>query len=111
MPDTLYEWRAVATDASGSTTSSTWTVRTPPSSQLVDDTFARFVTNGWGAADASHAWQTVGTATSFSVDGAAGRMSVPVSGTRRASLAGVSTADVRIVADLAMTQAATGSGT
>ncbi len=32
-PDTLYEWRAVATDATGSTTSSTWTVRTPQNSR------------------------------------------------------------------------------
>lgn len=110
-PDTLYEWRAVATDATGSTTSSAWTVRTPQNSQLVDDTFARNVTNGWGAADATHAWLTVGTATSFSVDGAAGRLSVPAASARSASLTEVSTSDVRVVADLAMTQAATGSGT
>ncbi|NHB85605.1 hypothetical protein G7085_16090 [Tessaracoccus sp. HDW20] len=46
-PDTLYEWRAVTSDGTGSTVSSTWRVRTPPSTEVVDDTFARNVTNGW----------------------------------------------------------------
>ena len=53
-PDTLYEWRAIADDGETTVTSPTWTVRTAPRSDLVDDTFSRTVTNGWGAADASH---------------------------------------------------------
>jgi hypothetical protein len=106
----LYEWRAVATDGTTPTTSATWTVRTPQSADLVDDTFTRNVSNGWGATAGGNAWVTRSTSTSYSVDGAKGVISTPVGAGRGATLTGVSAANVRITADLAMTQAATGSG-
>ncbi len=105
-----YEWRAVATDGTSTTTSPTWTVRTPQSSDLVDDTFTRNVSNGWGAASAANAWVTRSTAASYSVDGAKGSITTPIGAGRGATLTGLSGADVRVTADVAMTQVATGSG-
>ncbi|MGV8909528.1 MAG: PKD domain-containing protein [Propionicimonas sp.] len=108
--DQPYEWRVVVSDGTSSTTSPTWTVRTPPSADLVDDTFTRNVSNGWGAASASQAWVTRSTATSYSVDGSLGRITTPLASGRGATLTGLSAADVRITTETAMTQAATGSG-
>ncbi len=110
-PDTLYEWRAVADDGTSTTTSQTWTVRTPPNGDLVDDTFTRNATNSWGAPDAAHAWQLTSTLTAYSVDGSAGRVTMPAGSGRGGTLTGVSGADVRVTADLSLAQAATGSGT
>ena len=78
---------------------------------LVDDTFTRNVTNGWGAADASHAWQLTSSLTSYSVDGSVGRVTVPVGSGRTGTLTGVSGTDVRVTTDLSLAQAASGSGT
>ena len=108
-PDQPYEWRAVATDGTSSTTSPTWTVRTPVGADLVDDTFTRNVSNGWGAANAANSWLSRSTATSYSVDGSKGRITTPVGAGRGATLTGLSAADVRITADVALTQAATAS--
>ena len=108
--DTDYEWRAVVGDGTTSTTSATWTVRTPPSSDLVDDTFTRNVSNGWGSAGGTNAWVTRSTSTSYSVNGSKGLISTPVGAGRGATLTGVSARDVGITSELAMTQAATGSG-
>jgi PKD repeat protein len=105
-----YEWRAVATDGTAATTSPAWTVRTPQSSDLVDDTFTRNVSNGWGAASAANAWVTRSTGASYSVDGAKGSITTPIGAGRGATLTGLSGADVRITADVAMKQVATGSG-
>lgn len=110
-PDTWYEWRAVADDGQDTATSAVWTVRTPPSADLVDDTFTRTVTNGWGAADNGQAWQTTSTATSYSVGGGTGRAVVPPGGGRGGTLPGTSAADVRITADLSLSPVASGSGT
>ena len=71
-PDTLYEWRAVADDGTTTTTSPTWTVRTPAGGDLVDDTFTRNVTNGWGAPGHRPRLAAHLRATSYSVDGSVG---------------------------------------
>ena len=110
-PNTGYDWRAVVSDGTASTTSATWTVRTPVSPDYVDDTFTRSVSNGWGAADGDHAWTTKSTASAYSVDGSAGRITAPVGSTRGATLSGVSAGDVRVSTDLAMAGSASGSGT
>ena len=110
-PDTLYEWQAISDDGADTTTSPVWTVRTPASPDLVDDTFTRNVTNGWGAADATHAWQLGSGLTSYRVDGSAGRVTVPVGAGRSGTLTGVSGTDVRVTTDLSHAQAASGSGT
>lgn len=109
--DTWYEWRVVSSDGQTSVTSPTWEVRTPQSSDLVDDTFSRNVTNGWGATAAGQAWQHTTGATAFSVDGSVGRIVTPVGSTRGVRLPTVSVADATIRTDLALTPAASGSGT
>ena len=111
LPDTRYEWRAVADDGGTTTTSPTWTVRTPASGAAVDDTFSRTVTDGWGAVDASHAWQVTSSLASYRVDGTQGRVSVPAGAGRSGILNGTSTTEARITADLSLAAAATGSGT
>ncbi|HYI53321.1 MAG TPA: PKD domain-containing protein [Microlunatus sp.] len=110
-PDTVYEWRAIADDGADTTSSPIWTVRTPPSPDLVDDTFTRNVTNGWGAADGSHAWQLNSSLTSYSVDGSMGRVTVPAGSGRGGIVTGVSGTDMRVTADVVATQAPSGSGT
>lgn len=110
-PDTWYEWRAVTSDGADSTTSPTWEVRTPPSADLVDDTFNRNVNNGWGATAAGQAWQFTTGPTAFSVDGEVGRIVAPVGSTRGVRLPTVSVADATVRTDLALSPAATGSGT
>ena len=107
-PDTAYEWRAVAGDGTDTTTSATWTVRTPASTDYVDDTFTRNVTNGWGAPDAAHAWQLNSSVTSFSVDGAVGKVTVPVGSGRGGTVTGVSATDMRVSTELSMAQSGTG---
>lgn len=109
--DTLYEWRAVVSDGVDTSTSATWTVRTPLAINPADDTFTRTLASGWGRTDSGHDWTLSSSATSYSVDGTRGRMSVPAGSGRAARLATVSFADVAITTDVAMTPAATGSGT
>ncbi len=109
--DTWYEWRAVTSDGVTETVSSTWEVRTPPAAELVDDTFSRNVSNGWGATAAGQAWQFTSSATAYAVDGSVGRIVAPLGSTRGMRLPTVSVADAKILTDLAMTPAASGSGT
>lgn len=108
-PDRAYEWRAVSSDGVSATTSPTWTVRTPVGADLVDDTFTRNVSNGWGAAGGTNAWVTRSTSTSYAVDGSKGRITTPIGTGRGATLTGLSAADVRITGEVAMAQAATAS--
>jgi PKD repeat protein len=110
-PDTLYEWRAISSDGETSTVSPIWTLRTPTSAEVVDDTFSRNVTNGWGATAAGQAWQSSSTATAYGVDGSVGRIVAPVGSTRGVRLPTVSAADVLIQTDLALSPVASGSGT
>ena len=96
-----YEWRAVSSDGTSTTTSPTWTVRTPASSDYVDDTFSRNVMNSWGAADPTH-WQVHSGLTSYSVNGTVGRVNVPAGAGRGGSLTGLSATDMRITTDLSL---------
>jgi PKD repeat protein len=110
-PDTLYEWRATVSDGSTTTTSPTWTVRTPAQVGIVDDTFTRTLASSWGTADSGQAWTLSSTSSAYSVDGNRGRMTLPAGTGRAARLTTVSLADVAIAADVAVTPSPTGSGT
>ena len=110
-PDTLYEWRAVVSDGVDTSTSATWTVRTPLAVTPADDTFTRTLASGWGRTDSGHDWTLSSSASSYSVTGTTGRLSVPAGSGRAARLATVSFADTAITTEVAMTPAATGSGT
>lgn len=109
--DTGYEWRAVVADASDTSTSPTWALRTPepPVRTWAADTFDRSVSGGWGAADVGGAWAvTGGSAASLSVQNGQGRASLARSQTRIMTLPGVTTDTVDITVDLAAAQASTG---
>ena len=66
--------------------------------------------NGWGTADNGGAWTVTGTATTWSVNGSAGRVAVGVGQTRTATLAPLTQADVDITTDLSLEQAPSGGG-
>ena len=65
-----------------------------------DDTFSRTTANGWGSAETGGPYTFgSGTASSFSVAGGVGRLTVPTAGTTRSALLGSASArdvDVRI---------------
>lgn len=108
QPDTEYEWRAVSTDGTSTTTSATWKFTTPPAPSAISDNFDRTVASGWGVADSGQPW-TAGAGTS--VSGGAGRFTVPVGATRTARIAGTPVQNGQILADVSVSPAATGSGT
>ncbi len=110
-PDTWYEWRAVTTDGQDTSTSPTWEMRTPESSDVVDDTFTRNATNGWGATAAGQPWQYTTGASAFSVNGNTGRIAAPVGSTRGVRLPTVTALNALVQTDLALSPSATGTGT
>lgn len=110
LPDTVYEWRAVTRDATGSSTSPTWTFRTPPNGVAIEDTFTRTSASGWGATDTGQPW-TVSSTSALTVSGGAGRLAAPAGTGRWARLDTLSALDSTISADLSVAPAATGSGT
>lgn len=109
-PDTWYEWRAVTSDGSESTSSPIWEFRTPAGRTIVDDSFTRTVSNGWGAAPDGATWQIAGSGGSYAVDGSAGRIVAAVGSTRQVRLP-AALSDAEIQTDLAVSPVATGSGT
>ncbi len=66
-----------------------------PGSTVVSDTFGRSVSNGWGSAATGGSYALEGAGSSFSVDGATGKIQLANSGANRAALlSGVSARDV-----------------
>lgn len=108
--DTAYEWRAVVDDGTTSTASDTWSLRTPPRSQVLSDEFRRSATGGWGNADTGQRWATSVPA-AFSVDGERGAVVVPRGTTRTARPTDVLLTDATVEADLRIGTAPSGSGT
>ena len=111
-PDVEYEWRAVASDGTTDVASDVWTFRTPAPAQDpgVQDDFSRTVATGWGSADPAHGW-TTSSASSFSVGGGAGRITVAPSAQRIATVNDFSLADGSASMTFAATPTPTGSGT
>ncbi|MCU1438900.1 MAG: domain containing protein [Naasia sp.] len=112
-PDTTYEWRVTSSDGNGTSTSPTWTFRTPPATPppgpLARDDFSRTATGGWGTADAGGAW-TVSAPSSWSVSAGAGRVALSPGASRQARLGAVSVLDSSTTVDLAMSPAMAGAG-
>ena len=81
----------------------------PPPAFLVDQ-FGRNQVNGLGSADLGGAWSLTGPATSFSVDGAAGRVLTASGSARAAYLTATSATDTDALVDVSLDQAATGGG-
>ncbi|MDQ3573706.1 MAG: PKD domain-containing protein, partial [Actinomycetota bacterium] len=84
--------------ATGSTSSSVSVTAPPPSSgALVNDSYARSVSNGWGSADVGGPYLLItGAESSYAVAGGVGTMSLAAGTGRRAYLTGVSERDLEM---------------
>ncbi len=79
--------------------------------ELARDEFSRVGANGWGTADLGGAWTVTGNASTYSVNGSAGRIAIGVGQTRNTSLGTIgASADVDSVIDLSLEQGPAGSG-
>ena len=87
-----YTAKLTVTDNQGATdsTSHAVTVTSAAGQPLARDTFARTVSGGWGTADVGGAWARTGTASSFSVGGGSGAMTLAAGQKVTATLGGVS---------------------
>ena len=90
-----YDVKLTVTDTGGLSDPVTHqvTVTAPAEQPLALDTFARTVSNGWGAADVGGAWSLVGSASAFSVSGGIGTVRHATVGSQvTATLAAVNSA-------------------
>ncbi|MGP7960308.1 LamG-like jellyroll fold domain-containing protein [Sanguibacter sp. A247] len=90
-----YEVRLTVTDDDGATDSVTHEVTVAaPTGALVEDAFARTVSNGWGSAVAGGAWTTSNPQSSYSVASGRGLMALTPGATRTARVAALDVRDV-----------------
>ncbi len=105
-----YQVALTVTDNDGAST--TLTKPVVVSGFLARDAFDRVVSGGFGPADTGGAWTTSGGASSFSVSGGKGRVTLPTAGAARsANLATVASIDTDVQADASWDKPATGGGT
>jgi PKD repeat protein len=93
------------TDNSGATdtASHSVTITAPdPGGVLASDAFSRTLASGWGSADTGGAWTLGGSSTLFAVSGGVGTISVGAGKGPTAHLAGVSSLDTDLSADVAI---------
>ena len=104
-----YNVTLTVTDNAGGTDTETVPV-TVSNPAYATDLFGRTIANGLGNADLGGAWTLTGAATSFSVNGSAGRIAGVVGANRAGFLQAVSQRDFEAKADISLDRAATGSG-
>jgi 3',5'-cyclic AMP phosphodiesterase CpdA len=92
-----------------STTSTTTATTQPPDSAVASDSFTRSIGTGWGTADVGGPW-TVSTSSAFSVNGTAGRITLPAGGVRSAHLRSATSSNTDVLVTLSSDKIATGSG-
>jgi len=100
-----YSVTLTVTDNSGATGTVTHpvTVTVPAQGAVVAaDNFSRTLATGWGTADTGGAWTLSGSSSLFAVDGAAGTISVAAGKAPMAHLAGVSSMNTQLSADVAI---------
>jgi PKD repeat protein len=99
-----YTVTLTVTDNDGATTVVTHpvTVTAPASGVLASDTFTRTLASGWGIADTGGAWTLSGAASLFAVNGGVGTMSVGAGKGPLAHLAGVSSLNTDLSADVSL---------
>ena len=79
-------------------------------SPIAADSFTRSLTGSWGSATTGGAWTVEGGASSYSVDGAAGRMVLASAGANRAAaLAAIDALDAELAFQVALDRVPTGS--
>jgi len=99
-----YTVTLTVTDNSGATdvVSHGVTVTAPAAGVLASDTFTRTLATGWGTADTGGAWTLTGSSSLFAVTGGAGTMSIGAGKGPMAHLAGVSSLNTDLSADVAI---------
>ncbi len=108
-----YAVTLTVTDSAGATGSVTQqvVVTSPnPGGDLAADGFARSVAGGWGFADTGGPWTSTGTASRFSVDGAAGLHADVAGGTLTSALDQVSSTSTQVRVTISADKVPTGSG-
>ena len=105
-----YTVTLTVTDNAGATNALARTV-TVTAPTVVRDTFTRTASSAWGTADTGGAWSVANGASSFSVNGTAGRMAMTApSVTPLAVLKSVAARNVDATVSVALDKVATGSG-
>ena len=82
----------------------------PPSSNFVQDSFTRTLSNGWGSAETGGSYSYFGPASAFSVQNGHGRMVGAQNRSLVATLAGLSVRDVEITGRVSTSVLAAGDG-
>jgi PKD repeat protein len=105
-----YNVSLVVTDNQGATHSITNPVTVAAATVFARDDFGRTVANGWGTADRGGPWTIGGTASSWSVSGGLGRLSLNTSQGFTAYQNGVSSSSTEVAGSIASDKAPTGGG-
>ncbi|WP_157535725.1 PKD domain-containing protein [Microbacterium sp. Root166] len=108
--DTAYEWRAVVSAGGDTITSPVYTLRTAPLPPRLTDTFTRTTASGWGTADTGQTWVPASGASSFTVDGANGRITTAPGQSRSVDATVFRSTDLAVDAELTTSVAPGGSG-
>ncbi|QIG38805.1 PKD domain-containing protein [Microbacterium sp. 4R-513] len=108
--DTAYEWRAVVHAGTDTVTSPTFTLRAGASAPRLTDSFTRTAASGWGTAETGQAWVPTSSASSFSVDGANGRITVAPGQGRSVDATVFRSTDLAVATELSPSVAPGGSG-
>ncbi|TDN90835.1 PKD domain-containing protein [Microbacterium sp. BK668] len=109
-PDATYEWRAVVKAGGDTVTSPVFTMRTAPPVPRLTDTFTRTTTSGWGTADTGQSWVPSSSASSFTVDGAKGRILTTPGQGRTVDATLFRSTDLSVTTDVSTSVAPGGSG-
>ncbi len=104
-----YQVSLTVTDDGGAASTVTRSVTVAPNPAYATDSFARMVSNTWGAADLGGAWTVTGTASKYSVANGVGRMTLGAGASGTATLP-VSSTDTEVALVVRTDKAPSGGG-